>query len=184
MLVAFPGLILALFVAVVFGVGAAGAVVALGVAGAPALARLTHTLASSVGRNRLRRRRPRARRRATPPAAPATSCRTSPSRSCSTSRPRSARPCSPSRRCRSSASACNRRSTTGAGCSTRGSAGSTSTRLERWRRGRRSSSPGLTFNLLGEGLAQVASGRHEVVPPARAALASPAHRRRRRGGCR
>ena len=49
MLVAFPGLILALFVAVVFGVGAAGAVVALGVAGAPALARLTHTLASSVG---------------------------------------------------------------------------------------------------------------------------------------
>jgi len=49
MLVAFPGLILALFVAVVFGVGAAGAVVALGVAGAPALARLTHTLASSAG---------------------------------------------------------------------------------------------------------------------------------------
>jgi peptide/nickel transport system permease protein len=48
MLVAFPGLILALFVAVAFGVGATGAVVALGVAGAPALARLTHTLASSV----------------------------------------------------------------------------------------------------------------------------------------
>jgi peptide/nickel transport system permease protein len=51
MLVAFPGLILALFVAVVFGVGATGAVVALGVAGAPALARLTHTLASSVSGN-------------------------------------------------------------------------------------------------------------------------------------
>ena len=48
MLVAFPGLILALFVAIAFGVGATGAVVALGVAGAPALARLTHTLASSV----------------------------------------------------------------------------------------------------------------------------------------
>ena len=48
MLVAFPGLILALFVAVAFGVGATGAVVALGVAGAPSLARLTHTLASSV----------------------------------------------------------------------------------------------------------------------------------------
>ena len=48
MLVAFPGLILALFVAVVFGVGATGAVVALGVAGAPALARLTNTLAASV----------------------------------------------------------------------------------------------------------------------------------------
>jgi peptide/nickel transport system permease protein len=48
MLVAFPGLILALFVAVVFGVGATGAVVALGVAGAPSLARITHTLASSV----------------------------------------------------------------------------------------------------------------------------------------
>ena len=48
MFVAFPGLILALFVAVVFGVGATGAVVALGVAGAPALARLTNTLASSV----------------------------------------------------------------------------------------------------------------------------------------
>ena len=29
---------------------------------------------------------------------------------------------------------------------------------------------GLTFNLLGEGLAQVASGRHEVVPPTRQAL--------------
>jgi oligopeptide/dipeptide ABC transporter ATP-binding protein len=49
MLVAFPGLILALFFAVVFGVGATGAVLALGIAGAPALARLTHTLASSVG---------------------------------------------------------------------------------------------------------------------------------------
>jgi oligopeptide/dipeptide ABC transporter ATP-binding protein len=48
MLIAFPGLILALFVAVVFGVGAKGAVVALGVAGAPSLARLTNTLASSV----------------------------------------------------------------------------------------------------------------------------------------
>lgn len=48
MLVAFPGLILALFVAVVFGVGATGAVVTLGAAGAPSLARLTHTLASSV----------------------------------------------------------------------------------------------------------------------------------------
>jgi peptide/nickel transport system permease protein len=48
MLVAFPGLILALFVAVAFGVGATGAVVALGVAGAPSLARLTHTLALSV----------------------------------------------------------------------------------------------------------------------------------------
>jgi peptide/nickel transport system permease protein len=47
-LIAFPGLILALFVAVVFGVGARGAVVALGVAGAPVLARLTNTLASSV----------------------------------------------------------------------------------------------------------------------------------------
>ncbi len=48
MLVAFPGLILALFFAVVFGVGARGAVLALGIAGAPALARLTNTLASSV----------------------------------------------------------------------------------------------------------------------------------------
>jgi oligopeptide/dipeptide ABC transporter ATP-binding protein len=47
-LIAFPGLILALFVAVVFGVGAGGAVVALGIAGAPVLARLTNTLASSV----------------------------------------------------------------------------------------------------------------------------------------
>ena len=48
LLVAVPGLILALFVAVVFGVGAGGAVIALGVAGAPALARLTSTLGSSV----------------------------------------------------------------------------------------------------------------------------------------
>jgi peptide/nickel transport system permease protein len=46
--IAVPGLILALFVAVVFGAGARGAVVALGVAGAPGLARLTNTLASSV----------------------------------------------------------------------------------------------------------------------------------------
>jgi len=47
-LIAFPGLILALFIAVVFGVGADGAVVALGVAGALPLARVTNTLADSV----------------------------------------------------------------------------------------------------------------------------------------
>ena len=39
---------------------------------------------------------------------------------------------------------------------------------------------GLTFNLLGEGLAQVASGRHEVVAPKRADVAPRADRRRRR----
>ena len=84
MLVAFPGLILALFVAVVFGVGAAGAVVALGVAGAPALARLTHTLASSVaGTDYVAAARVLGVVRSALPA-PATSCRTSPSRSCST----------------------------------------------------------------------------------------------------
>ncbi len=47
--VAFPGLLLALFFAVIFGVGATGAVLAIGLAGAPAFARLTQTLVASVG---------------------------------------------------------------------------------------------------------------------------------------
>ena len=47
--VAFPGLLLALFFAVIFGVGATGAVLAIGFAGAPAFARLTQTLVASVG---------------------------------------------------------------------------------------------------------------------------------------
>ncbi|GAA4557401.1 dipeptide/oligopeptide/nickel ABC transporter permease/ATP-binding protein [Planotetraspora kaengkrachanensis] len=47
-LVAFPGLLLVLFFAVVFGVGARGAVLAVGVAGAPAFARLCHTLMAAV----------------------------------------------------------------------------------------------------------------------------------------
>ena len=46
--VAFPGLLLALFFAVIFGVGATGAVLAIGLAGAPSFARLTHTLVASV----------------------------------------------------------------------------------------------------------------------------------------
>ena len=47
--VAFPGLLLALFFAVIFGVGAQGAVLALALAVAPSFARLTQTLAASVG---------------------------------------------------------------------------------------------------------------------------------------
>jgi oligopeptide/dipeptide ABC transporter ATP-binding protein len=47
--VAFPGLLLALFFAVIFGVGAMGAVLAIGLAGAPAFARLCHTLVAGVG---------------------------------------------------------------------------------------------------------------------------------------
>jgi peptide/nickel transport system permease protein len=47
-LVAFPGLLLALFTTVVIGLGARGAVLGIGVAIAPVLARLTHTLTSSV----------------------------------------------------------------------------------------------------------------------------------------
>ncbi|MFG3102242.1 dipeptide/oligopeptide/nickel ABC transporter permease/ATP-binding protein [Streptomyces sp. NPDC048182] len=47
-LVAFPALLLAMFTAVVAGLGAQGAVTGIGVALAPAFARLTHTLASSV----------------------------------------------------------------------------------------------------------------------------------------
>ncbi len=47
--VAFPGLLLALFFAVIFGVGATGAVLAIGLAGAPAFGRLTQTLVASVG---------------------------------------------------------------------------------------------------------------------------------------
>ncbi|MEF9915437.1 dipeptide/oligopeptide/nickel ABC transporter permease/ATP-binding protein [Streptomyces sp. P5-A9] len=46
--VAFPGLLLALFFAVVFGVGANGAVLAIGFATAPGFARLTQTLVASV----------------------------------------------------------------------------------------------------------------------------------------
>lgn len=47
-LVAFPGLLLVLFLAVVFGVGATGAVLAVGFAGAPAFARLCQTLIAGV----------------------------------------------------------------------------------------------------------------------------------------
>ncbi|WP_193614347.1 dipeptide/oligopeptide/nickel ABC transporter permease/ATP-binding protein [Nocardioides lijunqiniae] len=46
--VAFPGLLLALFFAVVFGVGATGAVLAIGLAGAPSFARLVQTLVAGV----------------------------------------------------------------------------------------------------------------------------------------
>ena len=46
--VAFPGLLLALFFAVIFGVGATGAVLAIGFAMAPGFARLTQTLSSSI----------------------------------------------------------------------------------------------------------------------------------------
>ncbi|MBE1581793.1 dipeptide/oligopeptide/nickel ABC transporter permease/ATP-binding protein [Nonomuraea angiospora] len=47
-LVAFPGLLLAMFTAVVSGLGARGAVLGIGVAIAPGFARLTQTLAASV----------------------------------------------------------------------------------------------------------------------------------------
>ncbi len=46
--VAFPGLLLALFFAVIFGVGAAGALLAIGLALAPGFARLTQTLVAGV----------------------------------------------------------------------------------------------------------------------------------------
>lgn len=46
--VAFPGMLLALFFAVVFGVGATGAVMAIGLSGAPVFARLTQTLVAGV----------------------------------------------------------------------------------------------------------------------------------------
>lgn len=47
-LVAFPGLLLVLFFAVVFGVGAKGAVFAIAMAGAPAFARLCQTMVAGV----------------------------------------------------------------------------------------------------------------------------------------
>ncbi|MFI7625124.1 dipeptide/oligopeptide/nickel ABC transporter permease/ATP-binding protein [Microbispora rosea] len=47
-LVAFPGLLLVLFFAVIFGVGARGAALAVGLAGAPAFARLCHTLIAGI----------------------------------------------------------------------------------------------------------------------------------------
>lgn len=46
--VAFPALLLALFFAVIFGIGVVGAVLAIGFAGAPSFARLTQTLAASI----------------------------------------------------------------------------------------------------------------------------------------
>src|SRR4051794_32360986 len=46
--VAFPGILLALFFAVIFGVGATGAVLAIGLAGAPTMGRLTRTLVASI----------------------------------------------------------------------------------------------------------------------------------------
>lgn len=46
--IAFPGLLLALFFAVIFGIGAVGAVLAIGSAGAPAFARLILTLVAGV----------------------------------------------------------------------------------------------------------------------------------------
>ncbi|WP_041832266.1 dipeptide/oligopeptide/nickel ABC transporter permease/ATP-binding protein [Actinoplanes sp. N902-109] len=46
--VAFPSLLLALFFAVILGVGARGAVLAIGFATAPGFARLTHTLTAAV----------------------------------------------------------------------------------------------------------------------------------------
>ncbi len=48
LLVAFPGLLLAMFLALVFGVGARGAVLALSFGIAPFFARLTHTTASGI----------------------------------------------------------------------------------------------------------------------------------------
>jgi peptide/nickel transport system permease protein len=49
LLVAFPGLLLALLVTAIVGAGAKGVVIALAIAGAPTAARLTQTLAASVG---------------------------------------------------------------------------------------------------------------------------------------
>ena len=46
--VAFPGILLALFFAVVFGVGAQGAVLAIGLAGVPSFARLAQTLVAGI----------------------------------------------------------------------------------------------------------------------------------------
>ncbi|HWI72752.1 MAG TPA: oligopeptide/dipeptide ABC transporter ATP-binding protein, partial [Baekduia sp.] len=50
LLVAFPGLLLTLFLALVFGIGARGAVLALAVGVAPGFARLTHTTASGIAK--------------------------------------------------------------------------------------------------------------------------------------
>ena len=68
--VAFPGLLLALFFAVIFGVGATGAVLAIGLAGAPAFARLTPDPRRQRRGPRLRRGRADRRRRPGPDPAP------------------------------------------------------------------------------------------------------------------
>lgn len=99
--VAFPGLLLALFFAVIFGVGAKGAVLAIGFAGAPAFARLTQTLVAGIAERDF----VAAARIAGSGGSGRccdTSSRTSPSHSSSTPRSEPAARCSPSRACRSS----------------------------------------------------------------------------------
>ena len=54
--IAFPGLLLAIFLLVVLGQGAGSAVIAIGLALASPFARLTYALASSVNGRRLHRR--------------------------------------------------------------------------------------------------------------------------------
>ena len=152
--VAFPGLLLALFFAVIFGVGAKGAVLAIGLAGAPAVRPADPDPRRRRRGTRLRRGRAHDRRRSGPdPAAPrAAQHRRAAGRQRDDRRrrraarvrrallPRPRRPVA--------------RATTGVGCSTTASARSTSTRPPRWRPALAVLVAGLAFNLFGESVAK------------------------------
>ena len=189
--VAFPGLLLALFFAVIFGVGAKGAVLAIGFAGAPGFARLAQTLVATRRRTRLHRRR--AHRRRQPDAHPdcGTCCPTSPNRWSSTRPSAPAARCWPSPACPSSASACSRRATTGARCSATGLAGIYEQPVAALAPGIAVVLAGLAFNLFGESRrqggrrsARRSAGYRPAAPsgsarPPPMPAGRPAHRRRR-----
>jgi len=109
--VAFPGLLLALFFAAIFGSTATAAVFAIGLAGAPSFARLCQNLIAGIeARDFISAARVGGVGYG---CSCATCCRTSANRSSSTPPWARAGHCSPSPGSRSSASACNRPSTTG-----------------------------------------------------------------------
>ncbi len=187
--VAFPGLLLALFFAVIFGVGARGAVLAIGLAGAPSFARLAQTLAAGVaGRDYVAAARVAGvgRFRLLAPARAAEHRRAAGGQRDDRGRRRAARP-SPG--CPSSGSACSRRPTTGAGCSARGWTASTSTRPPRWRPASPSSSPASRSTCSARRSrrcvgVRTARRRQPPAAPASAAAAEAATRGRGRGGAR
>ena len=156
----------------IFGVGATGAVLAIGLRRRSGVRPAHPDPGGRRRRSRLRRRRPGRGRGPGAHPVPPRAARTSPSRWSSTPPSAPAARCCPSPGCRSSASACSSPTTTGGGCCSTASARSTSTRPPRSRPAPPCCSPGLAFNLFGETVAKGlgVGGRRR---------ASPALRRRR-----